>query len=88
MLIIATKSPFIKALPQSDTGATLLLSQDSVIAVTATLQAEHFVKVYALESDLAARGLTKTAQQNPMIEIINLQQFVQLTINHHPIMNW
>lgn len=88
MLIIATKSPFTKALPQSQTSASLLLTQDGVIAVTTALNAAHFVDIYALESDLKARGLLNAAQKNTQVNIIDLEQFVQLTLNHHPIMNW
>lgn len=88
MLIVATQSPFIKPLPQANTKASLLLTQDAVIASTLTLASEHFSHIYALDNDLIARGLLEKAKNNQNIEIINLSDFVQLTINNHPMMNW
>jgi len=88
MLIIATKSPFTHSLPQAATNASLLLTQDSVIAVTTALKSSIFFKIYALDSDLIARGLLDTAHSNPDVNVINLKQFVELTITTHPIMNW
>jgi len=88
MLIIATQSPFINALPLTTTNASLVLTQDSVIGVTTAIDSQHFINVFALESDLIARGLLLTAQNNADITIIDLAQFVQLTVSSHPIMNW
>ena len=89
MLIIATKSPFTKALPEAANNASVILTQDAVIAVsTSAVKPDHFVRIYALESDLIARGLLDKAQSNPQIHIVNLAQFVELTTTHHPIMNW
>jgi|GEM_PF-1829028 len=88
MLIIASQSPFSNPLPNTETNAALVLTQDSVIAVTTSIESHHFVKVYALESDLIARGLLQIAQQHPTISIISLAQFVELTVDSHPLMNW
>ena len=89
MLIIATQSPFSKPLPSAPTNAALMLTQDAVIAAsTPNGDWDNYTKVYALDSDLSARGLLERAQLHPQIELVNLAQFVQLTASHHPIMNW
>jgi len=89
MLIIATQSPFSKQLPAQKIAASLILTQDAVIAIAnQAIDFTVFDKVYALDSDIVARGLCDQATQHPHIERVNLAQFVQLTANHHPIMNW
>ena len=86
MLLIATQSPFVKALPRQTNGATIILTQDAVFAVTQPLTNPDFGKVYALKDDITARGLAKLVSDN--IEVIDYQQFVQLTLSHHPIVSW
>jgi len=86
MLIIATKSPFLKPLPSASTGADLLLTQDGVIAITQVNDWSLFNNVYALSSDVAARGLN--AHNNERIQMIDITEFVKLTANHQPIVNW
>lgn len=86
MLLIATKSPFIKALPELTNNANMLLTQDAVIAATLPLPSGEFGKIYALDDDLSARGLTVLAENN--IEVIDYQQFVKLTLDHQPIVSW
>ena len=85
MLLIATKSPFVKQLPTAPTNSVLLLTQDSVIAVNQPFDLTVFTHVYALQSDLEARGLMVT---NSDIEVIDIAKFVKLTENHQPIVNW
>jgi len=86
MLIIATKSPFLKPLPSASTGADLLLTQDGVIAITQENDWTVFNNVYALASDVTARGLS--AHNNEKIQMIDITEFVKLTAHHQPIVNW
>ncbi len=86
MLLIATQSPFVKALPLHTNGASIILTQDAVIAVSQGLSNADFDKVYALSDDITARGLNELVGDN--IEVIDYQQFVQLTLSHHPIVSW
>ena len=85
MLLIASQSPFVKALPTTPTNSDLLLTQDGVIAITQQLDFSVFNNVYALSNDVQARGLTT---KNHNIEMIDMAQFVKLTENHQPIVNW
>ena len=85
MLLIASQSPFVKALPTTLTNSDLLLTQDGVIAITQQLDFSVFNNVYALSTDVQARGLTTN---NDNIEMIDMAQFVKLTENHQPIVNW
>ena len=41
---------------------------------------------YALDSDISARGLRERI--DPRVEIINMQQVVDLTVNYYPQINW
>ena len=41
---------------------------------------------YVLDSDIHARGLKE--QIDPRVEIINMQQVVDLTVNYYPQINW
>lgn len=88
MLIIATQSPFTKQLPLTNNEHAIILTQDAVIAVTEPSIADNDCQLYALESDLAARGLLSKASSLANINIVNLSEFVRLTTIHHPIMNW
>ena len=88
MLIIANTSPFVKTLPSEQTNAAIILCQDGVIAATLSRSWLQFNAVYALESDLIARGLLAAAKENDKLSIINLSQFVELTTSHSPIVNW
>jgi len=85
MLLIASQSPFVKPLPTKPTNSDLLLTQGGVIAITQQLDFSVFNNVYALSSDVMARGLTTN---NDKIEMIDIAQFVKLTENHQPIVNW
>ena len=41
---------------------------------------------YVLDSDISARGLKERI--DPRVEIINMQQVVDLTVNYYPQINW
>jgi len=86
MLLILTQSPFVKALPPPSKHSTIILTQDAVIAASIPLTQSGYGKIYALADDLMARGLT--AQLIEGIEVINYQQFVELTLTHNPIVSW
>ncbi|WP_435273801.1 sulfurtransferase complex subunit TusB [Psychrobium sp. nBUS_13] len=86
MLIIATQSPFSKALPPVQQGAALILTQDAVIAVTLPDVLAGCSAVYALKSDIEARGLID--HSSPNIQVIDLAEFVKLTAKHKPLVNW
>ena len=63
----------------------MVLTQDAVIAATLTSTTKN-QKIYALKDDLVARGLSD--QLVAGIEVIDYQQFVQLTLSHQPIVSW
>ena len=86
MLIIATQSPFSKALPPAQKDAALILTQDAVIAATLPDALAGYSTVYALESDIEARGLID--HSSPNIQVIDLAEFVKLTAKHKPLVNW
>ncbi|MGB0836261.1 MAG: sulfurtransferase complex subunit TusB [Psychrobium sp.] len=88
MLVIATKSPFTKALPPASSKVSLVLTQDAVIAaISATKVAvNEYQSVYALASDITARGLSDHISSD--IQVIELSDFVKLTANHQPLVNW
>ena len=86
MLLIATKSPFSKPLPCAATNADLILTQDAVIAATQHNDWQFFNAVYVLQSDVEARGLTDHIHDG--ISVIDITEFVKLTNNHQPIVNW
>ncbi|MCG7531782.1 sulfurtransferase complex subunit TusB [Psychrobium sp. MM17-31] len=89
MLVIATKSPFTKALPPASDKLSLVLTQDAVIAATAATTKSalnEYRAVYALESDITARGLSDHISS--YIQVIELSDFVKLTANHQPLVNW
>ena len=86
MLLIANQSPYKKALPTDMTNADLMLTQDAVYALSLQQDWNNFNAVYALKDDVAARGLL--GHINDKIQVIELSQFVKLTANHHPIVNW
>ncbi|NRA84617.1 MAG: sulfurtransferase complex subunit TusB [Gammaproteobacteria bacterium] len=86
MLLIATKSPFAKALPLPNKQSTLLLTQDAVLATNIAQLTLGFGQVYALADDVSARGLTADVALH--IELIDYHKFVQLTLKHQPIVSW
>lgn len=86
MLIIATQSPFSKALPPAQQDAALILTQDAVIAATQPDALASYSTVYALKSDIEARGLIDHSSSN--IQVIDLAEFVKLTAKHKPLVNW
>lgn len=86
MLFIITQSPFVKTLPPAAGKQTIVLTQDAVITATLPLVTESYDVIYALADDLKARGLMSNITAN--ITVINYQQFVELTLNNHPIVTW
>lgn len=91
MLVIATQSPYSKTLPPASDKVSLILTQDAVIAAT-TAQSQQsdawqaYQTVYALKSDIIARGLSDHISSD--IQVIELSDFVKLTANHQPLVNW
>ena len=92
MLVIATKSPFTKALPPASSKVSLVLTQDAVITATSAIASttksawNEYQAVYALKSDITARGLSDHISSD--IQVIELSDFVKLTANHQPLVNW
>ena len=97
MLHIIQQSPFKYNSLQSclsilDPGQdALLLIEDGVFAATIICQqlaqkCSQGLKTYVLEADLIARGLSTTVQ--PMINIINYEEWVDLTTHYYPIQTW
>ena len=68
-------------------GDALLLLQDGVYAATQELALLTIpgLKLYALENDILARGITLT---NPQISVINDQQWLALCIEYHKVISW
>lgn len=74
----------LQSVQESD---VILLIQDGVIAgVNNALPENITMNCYALAEDILARGLQDKI--NPKITQINYDQFVELTIKHHPILSW
>ena len=86
MLIITTQSPFSKTLPPAVNTVSLVLTQDAVIAATTGHVSSGYNNVYALHSDLDARGLMDHISED--IQVIDLSDFVKLTTQHQPLVNW
>ena len=88
MLHIINQSKNIQRCLQSmQKNDVILLIQDGVIAAlkNSELMASNIL-CYALEEDVIARGLQD--QMSPQIKLINYAQFVELTLQHHPILSW
>ena len=68
-------------------GDALLLLQDAVYAATQelTLMSLPGLKLYALENDILARGISIA---NPQISVINDQQWLALCLEHHKVISW
>ncbi|UIP28210.1 sulfurtransferase complex subunit TusB [Photobacterium sp. TLY01] len=71
-------------------GDEILLLQDGVVAATAPGQLESVltqgVAVYALDTDLLARGLAGRVVSE--VEVIDHNRFVELTVCHPNCMKW
>lgn len=93
MLHIINQSPFESfslnsCLDVIQAGDVILLIEDGVIAAAVSTIKFEFSKfgLYALKSDVIARGLLN--QMQPEILVIGYEDFVDLTIKHHPICTW
>ena len=98
MLHIVNKSPFQTSTLQSclriaQPGHALLLIEDAVYAATVGTQAEPYVrqacanlKVYALQPDMDARGVTDRLIEG--VTRIDYGGFVDLTVEHHTSHSW
>ena len=100
MLHTINQSPFESNLLPSclrlaTAGDVLVLIENGVYAAQAhnphaeNLQQTIFesqIKVYALQSDLQARGIQDDITAN--IHPISYEQFVDLVVAHHPVQAW
>lgn len=98
MLHIINQSPFnsnclercLRIIDQQD---VILFIENGVVATLINTSSTPLLNealktnsIYALEPDLAARGLLKKVI--PAIQVINYAEFVELTIKHYPIQSW
>ncbi len=74
-------------------GESLLFIEDGVYAALATAEAgaaivaaPDRVQFYALQTDVAARGLVN--RLNVAVNVIDYAGFVELTETHQPIQSW
>lgn len=97
MLHVINKSPFssnalANCLRFIQPNDVVLLIEDAVIAAlgniepSSVLTTVNEVTILVLEPDLKARGLLD--QVLPNIQKIGYEQFVDLTVTHHPIQSW
>lgn len=93
MLHMISTSPysndnFIRCLEICAKGDAIVLLEDGVYAALNRAQYKHKngVKIYALQTDIQARGLSQ--QLAPSIIPINYERLVDLTVTHTPIQNW
>jgi tRNA 2-thiouridine synthesizing protein B len=98
MLHIVNKSPFQtnsldSCLRMAKPGSALLLIEDAVVAATVgsatearIRQACGTLKVYALQPDMDARGLTPKAVDG--VTLVDYGGFVDLTVEHTVTNSW
>ncbi|QUJ67203.1 sulfurtransferase complex subunit TusB [Photobacterium sp. GJ3] len=95
MLHMVFSSPFQnRSLQQCEAqllpGDEVLLLQDAVVAAVSPNLLDGFsaqgVSVYALASDLMARGLA--ARVSEAVTVIDHQEFVELTVRHPNSLKW
>jgi tRNA 2-thiouridine synthesizing protein B len=98
MLHIINKSPFQTSTLQSclriaQPGHALLLIEDAVYAATTGTGVEDHVrqacstlKVYALQPDMDARGVTAKLIEG--VTLVDYGGFVDLTLKHHTSHSW
>jgi sulfur relay protein TusB/DsrH len=70
-------------------GDAILFLEDGVYYSTDTKKWPVLLpstKIYGLEEDFLARGLSKTIDNQ--IELIDFARFVQLSCEHHKIVSW
>lgn len=71
-----------------EVGDAVLLLQDGVYAAAQTelgLMAIPELKLYVLENDLLARGITPV---NPHISVINDEQWLALCVKYNKVISW
>lgn len=92
MLHIVNQSPFTSnslesCLRVAQSNDVILLIEDAVLAVGwAELAKPNKFTIYALKSDIEARGLSDKVIAK--IKLIDYAEFVELTVQHHPIQTW
>ncbi len=98
MLHIVNKSPLERSsldtcLATAQPGAALLLIEDGVYAATngnaavgKLTQAMGQLRVYALKSDLEARGMADRVLQG--VNLVDYGGFVDLVTEHHTCQSW
>ena len=99
MLHIVNKSPFERnnlatCLRLAKAGSDILLIEDAVYGILSNasqspLLDEHLThfNIYALQPDLAARGITEESLI-PEVSLIDYDGFVELTENNTNIQSW
>lgn len=90
MLHLIQKSPFqtqclSECLNIASKDDAFLLMHDGVYAIQKADFIEQHDNIYALESDLKARGLTNN---NSNVSIISYSEFVALTEQHNKVLSW
>lgn len=75
-----------QCLARCGAGDAVLLMEDAVYAVRVPFAIPDGVSLYALQPDLAARGLTAPLPDG--ITSIDYRGFVALTTRHQPIQSW
>jgi tRNA 2-thiouridine synthesizing protein B len=90
MLHLIQKSPFqtqylSECLNIASKDDAFLLMQDGVYAIQKSDFIQHNKNIYALESDLNARGLSV---ENTKVSVISYSEFVTLTEQHNKVLSW
>ncbi len=83
----SSHAAFSECLAALGSAGSLLLLDDAVLELqrdTSPLWALEGVKLYALDADLDARGVSPTKP----ITSINYSEFVTLTAQHCPVISW
>ena len=99
MLITLSKSPFedsdsileiAKKVAEKGEKVAILLIQDACTAATMSDYCDrlspHEIKVYALEADCQARGLTQKVDKR--VKLIDFRQWVRLVMTERNIISW
>lgn len=85
MLHLVSKAKSLEScLRVAQDNDVILLIEDGV--ETATQNIKSNLQFYALKSDLESRELLDKI--SPHIKLINYEEFVDLTLQHHPSQTW
>lgn len=85
MLHIISKTKNLEScLRITQNNDVILLIEDGVEAAAQNIQSN--LQIYALKPDLESRKLLDKV--SPNIKLINYEEFVDLTVQHHPIQTW